>query len=474
MKSQKICRIGCGLILLVVLLTVMQVEVWAEEQETQWVVIHSQIPDSSTRYSVVLKYVPSEESFCSVSQRNVKSVALPESEKIDGYIGRIDLGTALDGSKYSVLLGDARELCIINRDGRQIGKARILRSKGDSESEIVKEGYFFHGNQIEIPFEVPGQQLALPTTESLPGMLSINIYGNDPYSYQGSSSNCLKGSLKGSTFIEGANLEVSVSYKGSLQPNDRYVKLAVQSIDDKVPPDSTSGKIADVLKLRSAKLVVEKIASDSSEIVLATLEGGISKAEEEWLKLHLSVGKPIPTFARVDLVQRKLLTLSELCKKAGSERHIVLIFGDFKRQSSEEYGYRGGHVTSELTLDETMILEMLQRDLKYPPVVVFVCRRFSFFDLYEKWLGQDLGFYVLSDYSNPTDVQFLFSPRCDYPYRRQPARMETLRGQFVLPEDKVSVLLVNGKGNLVYINIDAGRQLAECLTEINQMVSSKK
>jgi len=473
MKSQKIYRIGCGLVFFVALLTVLQVEVWAEEQEKQWVVIHDRIPESSTRYSVALKYALSEETFCSVSQRNIKSVTLPESEQIDDYIGRIDLGVALDGSKYSVLLDDARELCIINRDGRQIGKARILRLKQDSQSEIVKEGYFFHGNQIEIQFKVPGQQLALPTTESLPGMLSINIYGNDPYSYQGSSSACLKGSLKGSTFIEGVNLEVSVSYKESLQPNDRYVKLAVQSIDDKVPPDSISGKITDVLKLRSAKLVVEKIASDSSEIVLATLEGDISKAKEEWLESHLSIGKPIPTFARVDLVQRKLLTLNELCKKAGSERHIVLIFGDFKRQSSE-HGYRGEQVTSELTLDETMILEMLQRDLKYPPVVVFICRRFSFFDLYEKWLGKDLDFYILSDYSNPTDVQFWFSPRYDYTRNRQPEKMETLRGQFVLPEGKVSVLLVNGKGNLEYINIDAGRQLAECLTEINQMVSSKK
>ncbi len=472
MESQKIYRIGCGLVFFVALLTVLQVEVWAEEQEKQWVAIHGQIPEGSTRYSVALKYAPSEETFCCVSQRNIKSVTLPESEQIDDYIGRIDLGTALDGSKYSVLLGDARELCIINRDGRQIGKARILRLKQDSQSEIVKEGYFFHGNQIEIQFEVPGQQLALPTTESLPGMLSINIYGNDPYSYQGSSSACLKGSLKGSTFIEGVNLEVSVSYKESLQPNNRYVKLAVQSIDDKVPPDSISGKITDVLKLRSAKLVVEKIASDSSEIVLATLEGDISKAKEEWLKSHLGIGKPVPAFARVDLIGRKLLTLNELCKEAGAKRHIVLIFGDFKRQPSE-YGYRGERVTSELMLDEAMILEILQRDLKYPPVVIFVCRRLCVSDLYEKWLGRDLGFYILADYSNPMDVQFWFHPPFEPPYHRPSAKMETLRGQFVLPEDMVSVLLINGKGNLEYINVDAGQQLAECLTEINKLVSSK-
>lgn len=470
MKSQKACLIGCCPVFLMVLLAALQVEVWAESQKEQWVVFHDQIPEGSTRYSVALRYLSSESTFYSASRGNIESVALPDSEQIDGYKERLDLGTALDGYEYCVLLRAARELSLIGREGRRICKAQILRSRQNKEPEIVQEGYFFLNSQIEIPLDVAGQQLALPITESVSGTLSINIYGNDPYSYRGSFSARLKGSLTGSVFIDGANLEVSVSYKESLQSNDRYVKLDVQPFDEKVPHDSTSGKITDILKLRSARLVVEKIASDSSEIVLAVIHGDVRQILKE--QPPLSVSKPVPAFARVDLIGRQLLTLDKLRKKAGSKGYIVLIFGDLKR-TYPDYQYRN-RGTNELTLDETIVLDILQRGLKTPPVVVFVCRRFSFSDLYEKWLGQDPGFYIVADYSNPMDVQFWFPSPHYRPYHRPSAKVETLREQLVLPENKVSVLLVNGKGDLVYIDVDAGQQLAENLTEINKIISSKR
>ncbi len=471
MKSQKTILVGWGAIFLIVLLAALQVEVWADSQEKQWVVFQDQIPESSARYSIALRYVPSKSTFYKASQRNVKSVVLSESEQIDDYKQRINFDTAVDGYQYSMLIRPAHELVLLNSDRMQILMVQILRSKQNTEPEILQKGYLFLNRQLKIPFELPGQQLGLPTTESVPGTFSINIYGRDQYSYQGSFSTVLQGSLTGSTFIKGVNLELSLTRKESLRPNDCYVNLAVQPLDEKVPPDSTSGKITDVLKLRSAKLVVEKVASDSSEIVLATLDGDISKAKEEWLKSHLGIGKPISPFARVDLLRQKLLTLDELCKEAGFKRHIVLIFGDFKRQLPD-YACRG-QVTSELMLGEKMILEMLQRDLEYPPVVVFVCRQLFLSDLYEKWLGQDLGFYIIADYSNPMDVQFRFPSR-HHGCERPSAKAETLRGQFALPENKVSVLLVNGKGNLEYIDIDAGQQLAETLAKVNKLVSSKR
>jgi hypothetical protein len=148
--------------------------------------------------------------------------------------------------------------------------------------------------------------------------------------------------------------------------------------------------------------------------------------------------------------------------------------GDFKQPYIQGCGYRGDGAISELTLDEKMILEMLQGDLNYPPVVAFVCRRLSLSDIYEKWLGQDIGFYIIADYSNPMDVQFVFASRDSSYYPRPSVKLETLRGQFALPENKVSVLLVNGKGNLEYIKVDAGPQLAESLAEINKLISSIK
>lgn len=477
MKSQKTRLIGWGIIFLIVLLTVPQVEVCADRQEKQWVVFQERIPENSVRYSVALKYLPSEATLYNVSRGNIKSAALPEGERIDDYKERINFGSAINGYQYSVLLRGADELVLLDSDGRQVRKVRILRSKQDVEPEVLREGYLFLGSQLNIPFELPGQQLDLATNESVPGTFSINIYGNDPYSYQGSFSTVLRGSLTGSAFVEGANLGVSVSYKESLRPDDRYVSLTMQPFDEKVPYDSTSGKITDVLKLRSAKLVVEKIASDSSEIVLAVIYGDIRQTLKE--EPYMSVSKPVPPFARVDLIRRKLLTLGELCKKAGSKQHIVLIFGDLKRKpTAPDYYYRGqaGQVTSELTLDETMVLEILQRDLKCPPIVVFVCRRFFISDLYEKWLGRDPEFYIVTDYSDPMNVQFGFPFRDSYPppYSRPSVKIETLREQFVLPENKVSILLVTGEGNLAYINVDAGQQLTERLTEINKLISSKK
>jgi hypothetical protein len=471
MKSQKACLIGRGLIVLVVLLTALQVQICAEDQEKQWVVFHDQIPERSRRYSVTLRYVPSESTFYSASKGGFQSIAVPEGEQKGGYTERVDFGTVVDGHQYSVLLGDAREVRLIHPDGRQIGKAQILRSKQDNGSEVLREGYFFLGNQITIPFEVPGQKIALPTRELVPGTFTFNMHSHSRYVYQGSFSTHLKGSLKGSASRDGSNLQVSVSYRESLQPNDGHIQLAIQPFDEEPPYDSVRGKITDILKLRSAKLVVEKIASDNSEIVLAVVHGDFRWAPKEE-ESHLSIGEPVPALARVDLVRRELLTSDELCKKVGPKGYIVLVFADLKRGPVDHHR-RGGR-TNTLALDETMALEILQRDLNTPAVVVFVCRRFFFSDLYEKWLGQHPDFYIIPDYSNPMNVQFVF-PFRDHPHYDQPsANVETLRKQFRLPENKMCVLVVDGKGNLVYIDTDAEQQLAEVLTEINELMRGKK
>lgn len=473
MKSRKIYRIGFGLIFSMILLTTLQADVWADNQGKQWVVFWDQIPEKSTRYSITLRYVPSRSSFYQASQRNIKSVLLSEAEQIENYTQRIEFDTAVDGCQYSILVRPANELVLLNRDGMQILMARVLRSKQGIKTKMLQEGYLFLGRRLEIPFELPGQQAGSPTTDLVPGTFSIDIYGHNQYSYEGSFSTALQGSVAGSTFIDGINLEVSLSHKESLQPSDWRVNLTVKAVDEEDPLDSAGGKITDVLKLRSAKLVVEKISSDGSEIVLATLDGDVSKAKGEWLKSRLSIGKTIPPFARVDLTRRKLLTLGELRREAWLKQHIVLIFGDLKRQPSE-YEHRG-RAAGELMMDEAVILDTLQKGLKQSPVVVFICRRFYLPDLYGKWLGQDREFYVISDYSNPMDVQFWFPSRhYSPPYDGPRDGAETLRSQFALPENKVSVLVTNDRGNLEYIKVDAGQQLAESLAEINKLISSKE
>ena len=473
MKIQNNCRIGCGHIYFAVLLAALQTEDWADSQGKQWIVCWDQIPENAARYKINLRYEPSKSAFYRASQRNIKSVALAEEEQIDKYEQRISFDTAVDGCQYSILMRPANEVVLLNRDGMQILMARLLRSRQYSEAEILQEGCLFLGHQLKIPFELAGRQVGVPTTDVVPGTFYINIHGHTPYSYQGSFSTTIRGSVSGSTLIDGTSLELSLSHKESSQPKDWRVNLTVRVIGEEAPIDSAGGKIADVLTLQSAKLVVEKMSSDNSEIVLATLDGDVSKAKEGWLKSRLSIGKTLPAFARVDLTRRRLLTLEELRKEAWLKQHIVFIFGELKRQPSE-YGYRG-RVISELMLDEAVILRTLQKGLKYSPVVVFVCRRLYLPDLYEKWLGQDVEFYVISDYSNPMDVQFWISSRHYPPSYDSPHNItETLRGQFTLPEDKVSVLVTNDRGNLEYIKVDAGQELAEALAEINKLIHSKR
>jgi len=471
MKSQKACLIGCGPIFLVLLLTGLQVKTLAQGQEEQWVVIHDWIAQESSRYSITLRYVPSESTFYSASRSDIQSSALPKGEQTDGYTERIDFGTMVDGRRYSALLSDAREFHLIHPDGRKLGKTKILRSEQNDGPEVVREGYFFLGNQIQIPFEVQGQKLALPTNELLPGTFSFNIYSHSPHFYQGSFSTLLKGTLKGSAPVDGAILQVSVSYTESLQPNDGQIQLTIQPFDEETPSDSVRARLTDSLKLRSAKLLVEKVASDNSEIILAVVHGDLRQTPKKE-EPHLKVGEPVPAFARVDLVRREILTLDELRKKAGSKGYVVLVFADLKR-GPLDYHYRGAEMNT-LTLDETMVLEILQRDLKYPAVLVFISRRFFFSDLYEKWLGRAPDFYMLPDYSNPTDLQFLFPFRDQPHYGRPSERIETLRRQFSLPENKTCVLVLNAKGNLAYIDTDADQHLTEDLAEINRLMRQRK
>jgi hypothetical protein len=469
MKSQKTIEIVFFIAFVTAFFGWGQAGICAEGAEKEWIGIHEQIPEGAARYKIKLKYRPTESGYFYSSARgsNVESDILPDGG-IDGYEDRLDFGTQFDGYQYVALVRAARDLSLLNRDGRQICKTRIIRSIDGEEQEIVKEGYFFPGNQFEIPAEIPGEEFGLDLKEPLPSKFSINIYGNRPNSYRGSLSARIKGSLTGSIFTSGANLGVSVSYKDSFETRDAQIKVTLEPFDDEVPYDSAGGSITDILRLHSTKLVVEKIATDSSEIILAAIHGDLAESAQG--QLHLGINKPVPAFSRVELIGRKLLTLDQLCKKAGRRGYIVMIFGDLKRQTPDYY--RPDMETSKLTLDESMIMDILQRDSKTGPIVAFVCREILFADLYEKWLGQDPGFYILSDYSDPMEMNFLLDSRRSS-RNRPPTKPETLRGQLLLPENNVSIALVNGEGNLIYIDINAAKQLEESLTRINKLIREK-
>jgi len=119
MKTKKTCLINRGIIFFAIF-TAVRVGVCSDSQEKEWVVFQERIPENSIRYSVTLKYSPSEAALYSANRSNIKSTALPEGERTDDYTERIDLGAAIDGYQYSLLLRGAYELALLNSDERQI------------------------------------------------------------------------------------------------------------------------------------------------------------------------------------------------------------------------------------------------------------------------------------------------------------------------------------------------------------------
>jgi hypothetical protein len=118
---------------------------------------------------------------------------------------------------------------------------------------------------------------------------------------------------------------------------------------------------------------------------------------------------------------------------------------------------------------------MLSSSVQKPLVLVFVCKGFDPAALCDRWLGTDPIFYMISDFSQSS---YALSYRGPGPYSGRGgmpssnSQIETLRGKFALPEDKVSVLLVDSKGTVLHVESDARDKLERVLTGINEIIRS--
>lgn len=472
MQSRKLSTLLCAA-LFMFLFTALQSQVRGEEK--QWIVLHDNLSQEFERFIIPLKFKASSSSFYSGSTQKFKSKKIEESDENAKYRERVDFGTAVDGNEYSVLVADASDLNFISETSSRLCKVKLLRTSQKEKPATLREGYLFLQKDVSIKLKACPKEIGVPSKEPVPITFRITIYSSSPPAYEGSLRVSLTGVLSGSTATDNALLGASITCKGSLELTDRYLTLSVKPYDDRMSSLTTAGKISDILALGSAKLAVEKIASDSSEIVLALLHGDLvqekTKAKEKEQASTPEVGKPFPDFARVDLLNRCLLTLDDLTKEAGPDGHVVLVFGDFKRNIPPQYS--GMPQVRNLSLNEVMICEILKKDLKKPAIIAFACQELSLSDLYEKWLGADPGFYVFSDFSDPLKVQF-GTPGMPRPYYGRPVRVETLRGQLALPEGEVTIALINGQGDLVYLNADAGKELAGSLVHINKLIRQEK
>lgn len=465
MKSQKQALINAILFSFMILLTILSSQVRADEK--QWVVFRDNIPQEVERFNIVLEFTHSSSRFYDASRHGIKSEEIKGGRKKDKYKQQLNLGMAVDGNQYVVMVKDTSDIKIISQNSDRLCMAKVLRIKDNKKSETVKEGLLSLHRDLEIPLEVSPEQIVVPFKEPVTGVLKINIYSNNYPVYECRYHATLNGTLSGSTSTKKAFLNASITCKRSLELKDRYLNLSLKPFDDQMASASCKGKISDTLMLGSAKLVVEKMTSDSSELVLALLDGDLIQKKED----IMGIGKPFPDFARVELVSRRLLTLDDLKKQAGTDGYVVLVFGNFKEATPE---FRGRRPTMRnLLLDEMMIFDILKKDCEKSIVISFVCQQLSLSDLYEKWLGRDPEFNVLSDFSNPLDMQFIGISMEPHRYRTFD-RGETLRGKLKFENEKVVTALIDGNGDLVYLNTDAGKELAGSLMQIKNLMKEGK
>jgi len=441
----------------------------AGADEKQWVILHDNIPQEAERFNIVLEFTPSDSRFFDVSLHGIKSDEIEGGRKKDEYKQKINFGVALDGNQYVMMVKDPTDMNI-GQDSNRMYMVKVLRIKDNKETETVKEGLLYRHSDLEIAIELSPKKLIIPFKDPVIGQLEVSISDDNYPIYEGECRTVFNGTLAGSTSTKKAFLKASITCKSSLEIKDRDIALSLKPFDEQGSSASCKGKISGTMTLGSAKLVVEKIASDSSELVLAILDGDITPVKNTD-DAQAIVGKPFPSFARVELLKRQLLTLSDLTKEAGETGYVVLVFGDFKRLMPEYYDRR--LPSRSLSLDEMMISDILKKDCEKPVVICFVCQQLSVSDLYEKWLGKDPGFYVLSDFSDPLNIQFGISETNQHMLRNIDA-VETLRGKLKFENQKVVTALIDGNQGLVYLNPDAGNSLSGSLVQINNMIKDGK
>ncbi len=467
MKSQR--PLSHSFIMTVILLAGLTTPLTAEEK--QWLVLHTDITEEAPRIVLKMHYSQSNSIFYDMSRQRIESEDI-EGAREEDYRRQFNLGTIADGNQYVVMFKQPKEIRFISQDSERICLAKVLRFREDGKTEdTLAEGLMTLQQGVKIPLQISPKELHLPYNKPLKGTLDMTIYGSNFPNYEARYQVTVGGTLSGTTSIDNALLEASLICNGSIEQTDWSVTLNVKPSDDRMAPASFRGTLTETLVLGSAKLLVEKIAEDSSELVLALI-GGEMLQEKIMEETTAVVGEPFPPFARVDLVRRQHYTMDNLRKEAGPDGYVVLIFGDFKIQMSMQQSYGGMPPMRLLSLDDKFITRILKNDCDKPIVIGFICQRLSIADLYGKWLGEDPDYYVLSDYSDPLNILFAGPTMEPHMVHQQMQRrgVETLRSQLKVNNENVITALIDGHGDLVYWNDNAGNELSASLVQINQLM----
>jgi hypothetical protein len=440
-----------------------------------WIVLQQGLDKDVPRYEIPLSGSDSRPGQFNSQPTERAFKPLDSSEK--DFTHRVDFDPTGVGIQYSLLLRPAKEIEWLSQENiaANLFRVMILQGRNEMDLKTAKEGYVSMGQSFSLPVEVPGIQLGLSTKPSVRGSVDFRFDTMRPGIYRAFMTFNLNASLTGSVMTELVKLDATIEASGSKRLEDRLILIQVTPFDKRVRPDAAIGKTSDIINLPTSRVVVEKITPDYSKVGLAVVNGRLGERLPETPVVQpqsLTLQKPLPRFSRVDLIRRRLVSLDDLCSDAGEAGRIVMIFGDRPPDAAAYYGGSDGRPTAPLPLDEDLIQRMLSSSVQKPPILVFVSRRFDPATLYEKWLGKEPPFYVLSDFSQPL---YSLMGRNQMAYRGMPgspSQGETLRGKFALPEDKVSVLLIDGKGTVLYVEPGAQDKLERVLTGVNEMIRS--
>ena len=214
-----------------------------------------------------MKFAKSSSVFYETSKSNIKSEQIEDAE--ENYKYQFDFGTFVDGYQYIIMIKDM-DVSLLNPSSSssyQPHMAKIIRMK-DDKAEIVKEGVFYFGKDLKIPLKVSPDKISVPSEEPVPG--TLEIYVSSSTSSGARCNTQLNGTVSGSVSAKKAFINASLTCKNTTSLNERSISLSLKPFDDKMAPASCQGKISDTMKLGKAKVVVEKIADDSSELVVGS------------------------------------------------------------------------------------------------------------------------------------------------------------------------------------------------------------
>lgn len=427
--------------------------------ETGWEVIHSNVAADVRRIQIPLVETLSDGSGWQGSGMEVQSRAPADAAEGDGYDSVMDLGPSPDGTLYRLLLRRPESIGFLTTEHNELYEGRIQSAGSDGKFSTLREGLVSFGSQIELPVTVS----APSGSQSVTMMVNVNSRSNDRLSGRVTWSS--RRSLEGSAMLPDARLKLRILGIASPGADARQVEVSIQPFESGVAAESARVAVGDLATVRECRVALEKVAADGSSAVLAVLSGNIDTRPER----ELRTGSRMPAFARVDLMARRLVTFEEL---AAGKRRVLLVFGEFPVSGPQHF--YGGISSDRLPIDPEMLMEALGPAASGKCTVAFAVKSVAMSDLYQRWLGKEPPFRILSDAANPLDTTFAVPNSGGWFGGYGGGDRGYLRDQLALPAGSVSLVLVGPKGDVEFVNADAGATLSADLQSVRGILEGSR